>query len=62
MRSVKREDGWWIVDVPNAPDCGPYDSKREAEDDRRGMERFEKFEDRPGFVTVDRKRDHRRES
>ena len=24
-RIVKREDGYWIIDLPmNTPDCGPY--------------------------------------
>ena len=38
----KYDDGWWIVD-PNNKDVaeyGPYDTKAEAEDDKRGIERF----------------------
>ena len=38
----ERDDGWWII--PNKTwDCGelgPYDTKKEAEDDRRGINRF----------------------
>lgn len=36
-----RADGWWITGVPTA-DCqeyGPYGTKAEAEDDRRGVRR-----------------------
>lgn len=37
----RRSDGWWIVwgdtDDPNA---GPYDTMREAQDDKRGIARF----------------------
>lgn len=39
---TKKDDGWWIVD-PNNQDCpeyGPYTTKAEAEDDKRGVERF----------------------
>jgi hypothetical protein len=54
MRTIQRPDGWWITDLPdNEPDVGPYDTKAEAEDDRRGLERFFKYADRPGFVTCD---------
>ena len=38
---VKKEDGWW---VPRCPpnffrSAGPYDTRAEAESDRRGMQR-----------------------
>lgn len=38
----QREDGWWIIPKTNW-DCGemgPYSTKKEAEDDRRGVDRF----------------------
>lgn len=35
----KREDGWWVKD-PNNIDMGPYHTKEDAEEDRRGMTRF----------------------
>ena len=53
---AKRTDGYWIVgleDDGRPLDCGPYSSKAEAEDDRRGLERSAKYEDRKGFVTAD---------
>ena len=40
---VKRDDGWWVVDLPDGvEDCGPYEIKRYAEEDRRGMLRTTK--------------------
>jgi hypothetical protein len=41
---------WWILGLPcSTPDdtdrCGPYDTKAEAVDDRRGLERF--YRDNP---------------
>ena len=53
---AKTTAGWWVLDatgeILDAP-CGPYSSRAEAEDDRRGLERSEKYEDKPGFVTAD---------
>jgi hypothetical protein len=50
----RREDGWWITGLPeDVGDCGPYDTKASAEDDRRGMERFTKYEGKEGYLTVD---------
>ena len=47
MRTAKQSDGWWILDVPRycvngetCTSCGPYATKAEAEDGRRGLERF----------------------
>ena len=36
---------WWIIGVPNTigeppTDCGPYDSRAEAAEDRDGLRRF----------------------
>ena len=46
MHTVRRTDGWWIEGVPHYEadgqthaSCGPYQTKAEAEADRRGMER-----------------------
>lgn len=45
MRTEKRPDGWWIVNCPPGvaaegfPGVGPYRTRQEAEDDRRGLER-----------------------
>ena len=42
MPIVRRPDGYWIEPVDAVADerIGPYDSQREAEADRRGVERF----------------------
>ena len=52
MESVKKSDGWWVTGVPEFEDCGPYETKELAEDDRRGMERFYKHKDEPGYITT----------
>jgi hypothetical protein len=42
--TCKKIDGkWWITGVPGMepPGCGPYDTRDEAEGDRRGLERFD---------------------
>jgi hypothetical protein len=53
---TKRPDGWWITDTPAdyGGDVGPYTTKAEADDDRRGLERFERGEDRRGSVTTEK--------
>ena len=43
----------WVVWTDDGP-CGPYDTKAEAESDMRGLARFEKHKDRPGFITSDK--------
>lgn len=47
MRVTKRDDGWWILDVPSSlsggerfTSCGPYATKAAADDDKQGLERF----------------------
>lgn len=40
MISEQRDDGWWITDVPpGVEEMGPYFTKAQAEEDRRGVER-----------------------
>lgn len=40
MKTEQREDGWWIVDTPEGVyEMGPYESKKEADEDRRGVQR-----------------------
>lgn len=38
--TVRRADGWWVI-YPPYMDMGPYRSRAEAEDDARGVRRFE---------------------
>jgi len=41
MNIERDEHGcWWIRDIPGGGDCGPYDTKQEAADDRIGLARF----------------------
>jgi len=54
MRVVKRSDDYWIVEIPETPDCGPYDTKAEATSDRIGRERFFRLQDKKGFVTIEK--------
>jgi len=46
-----RSSDWWIIGLDL--DCGPYGTKAEADEDRRRMIDFEKYEDKPGYVTGD---------
>ena len=55
---AKRDDEWWIIGIPNAdvPEYGPYATKLLADEDRVGLLRTYRYEDTPGFVTVDKRR------
>lgn len=40
MKSEKRKDGWWVTDSPDdVGDMGPYETKEETEQIRRGVQR-----------------------
>ena len=48
MKTERRADGWWIVDVPpydvdgqTFTTCGPYKTKDEADADRAGLAEFQ---------------------
>ena len=45
------ENGQWFVVGPWDEPCGPYKTKSEAEEDRRGMERTYRYHEQPGFIT-----------
>lgn len=51
----KRDDGWWIKANSISDDCGPYETRAEADEDRGGLERTLKYIDEPGFWTSDGK-------
>ena len=53
MLDLEQQDtSWWITGLPDTdPDCGPYETKQEAESDRRGLARFYRHENKRGFVT-----------
>jgi len=41
LKTSRRPDGWWVVGVPDTiEEIGPYDTKREADEARRGQEHF----------------------
>jgi len=52
--TVKRSDGWWIIGIPDVEDCGPYDSRGEADSDRRGMERTLKNINNHSYFTTEK--------
>lgn len=56
MTIESRPDGYWITSIPDTEDAGPYSTKAEAESDLRGLTRFFKYRDRPGFVTSEREK------
>jgi hypothetical protein len=51
MEVERRDDGWWIVGGELEMDCGPYDTKAEAESDRVGMARFFRHGHKRSFWT-----------
>ena len=53
--STKEPDGYWITNIPDTPNCGPYTAKAEAVSDRTGLARFFKREDERNFFTVERR-------
>jgi hypothetical protein len=47
MGVARKQDGWWVVRIPDCCDCGPYKTKQDAEDTRRGLQRtFDNIDDR----------------
>lgn len=38
-RFEQRSDGWWLIGT-NGDECGPYERRQDADDDRRGLLRF----------------------
>jgi len=63
---AERADGWWVVNAVGVEDengvpfdMGPYDTKGDAAADARGTRNFVKYEDRPGYVTSEKKPRHK---
>ena len=56
LRLTRRQGDWWIVarDLPDWEDCGPYATKKEAEEDRRGLLRFFRWGHLHKFWTVEK--------
>ena len=53
MNITQTAGKWWIDD--EGEPVGPYDTKAEADDTRRGLERFYANENRAGYVVSGRK-------
>ncbi len=60
METTRRKDGWWVTGVPECEDCGPYDTRAEADSNRRGLERFERWGHKRNYVTSEREPRNRR--
>lgn len=46
---------WWITGTGDpADDCGPYDTRKEAEEDRAGLERTMRYGHERRFWTVEK--------
>jgi hypothetical protein len=43
----------WVIWNGNEP-YGPYETRKEAESDRIGMEKFLRHQDKPGFFTSEK--------
>jgi len=58
MKITKREDGWWIIEIPSpgGEEAGPYDTRKEATEDMRGLKRGFDNEFTPGYWTVETSR------
>ena len=48
----RRHDGWWVAGLDS--DIGPYRTKAEAQEARKGVQAFLRHEGERGFVTVGR--------
>jgi hypothetical protein len=62
MIPVKREDGWWITEIGDNVECGPYDTASDAEDDMLGLIRYAKYGHIPGYVRSEESRSDCRKS
>jgi hypothetical protein len=56
---TRRASGWWVVDLP-CGDMGPYKTRAEADEDRKGVERFYRTELKSERASA-RKKDHSNE-
>lgn len=47
MKAKKLDGRWWLINVPDSvTEYGPYDTRAEAEESKRGLERtFKALED-----------------
>lgn len=54
----RTESGWWFE--INGSECGPYDTRSEAEKDRSGLRRF--YRDHPEYIETERNARHAAET
>ena len=47
-----QENGLWYILGPWDEPCGPYKTKADAEDSRRGMLRTYRYHNEKGFITT----------
>lgn len=52
---ITAQDGaaWYVMGPWDEP-CGPYRTKADAEETRRGLERTYRYHAEPGFITSER--------
>lgn len=56
MKLAKREDGWWVTDLPfDGGDCGPYKDRGEADEHRTSLQRTYDNLDNWSFWTTEPK-------
>ena len=53
MKLSKKSDGWWVTNIPECEPCGPYSTKEDAEETRRGLKRTFDNWDKRSFFTCD---------
>ena len=48
LEVVRRDKEWWVVDPNNedVPEYGPYDTKKEAQECKKGVTNFWKYYER----------------
>ena len=55
MKPIKKEDGWWVTEIPECGDCGPYPTKADALETQRGLQRTFDHMDDWRFWTCEKK-------
>jgi len=49
---IKLGENWWLVHEEHGH-IGPYNTRKEASEDREGLKAYEKYKEVPGFVTME---------
>lgn len=50
---VKQLGKWWIIGDEEYGPIGPYDTQTEANQECRGLNRFERHQNEPDFISVE---------